>query len=187
MSDRQYLSEKHCACCGIRLDRLKKRQIQQVLSPALVESINFAKPTIAKRGNKIDNSLVEVKDLVCKRCISIANIYQPKETKTTNKRKRSLSIHRFFTANVKQHESNQENFSSEEKIETIRLNIPRASSSHSCCVIWKSSKELKNIPKEACLDAFTRNNILISKGLDAINIYKIVLFKLRYFYRISLL
>ena len=123
MSDRQYLSEKHCACCGIRFDRLKKRQIQQVSSLALIENINFAKTTIAKRGNKVDNTLVEVKDLVCKRCISIANRYQTKETKTTNKRKRSLSIHRFFTGNVRQHESNQENLSNEEQIETIRLNI----------------------------------------------------------------
>ncbi len=147
MSDRQYLSEKHCACCGIRLDKLKKRQIQQVSSPALIENINFAKPTVAKIGNKVDNTLVEVKDLVCKRCISIANKYQPKETKTTNKRKRSLSIHRFFTGNVRQHESNQENLSNEEQIETIRLNIPRASSTHSLCVICKSSKELKNIPE----------------------------------------
>jgi hypothetical protein len=172
MSDKQCLREKHCACCGIRLDRLKKRQIQQVSSPALIENINFAKSTIANRGNKVDNALVEVNDLVCKKCISIANKYQPKETKTTNKRKRSLSIHRFFTGNVKQHESNQENFSSEEQIETIRLNIPRASSSHSSCVICKSSKELKNIPKEACLDAFIRNNIFIFKGLNATNIYK---------------
>ncbi len=51
MSDRQYLSEKHCACCGIRLDKLKKRQIKQVSSPALIENINFAKPTIAKIKN----------------------------------------------------------------------------------------------------------------------------------------
>ena len=187
MSDRQYLSEKHCACCGIRFDRLKKRQIQQVSSPVLIEKINFAKTIIAKRGNKVDNTLVEIKDLVCKRCISIANRYQPKETKTKNKRERSLSIHHFFTGNVKQHNANQENLSAEEQIETIRLNIPRARSSHSSCVICKSSKELKNVPKEAYLDTFTRNNILISKGLHTINIYKMVLFKLKYFHRISLL
>jgi hypothetical protein len=130
MSDKQCLREKHCACCGIRLDRLKKRQIQQVSSPALIENINFAKSNIAKRGNKVDNTLVEVKDLVCKRCICIANRYQPKETEKTNERKRSLSIHRFFTGNVKQHKSNEETLYDEEQIETIRLNIPRASSTH---------------------------------------------------------
>jgi hypothetical protein len=171
MSDKQYLNEKHCACCGIRLNKLKKGQIQQVSSPALIENINFAKSAIAKRGNKVDDTLVEVKDLVCKRCISFANKYQPKETKTTSKRKRTSSIHRFFTGNVRQYESNQENLSDKEQIETIRLNIPRASSSHSQCVICKSSKELKNIPKEACFDAFIRNNIFISKGLDVIIIF----------------
>jgi len=172
MSDRKYLSEKHCACCGIRLDKLKKRQIQQVSSIALIDNINFVKPVIAKKGNKVDNTLIENNDLVCKRCISIVNRYQLKERKTTNKGMRSLLIHRFFIGNVRQYASNQENLSNEEKTETISLNIPRASSTHSWCIICKSSKELKNIPKEACLDAFIRNNILISKGLYAVNIYK---------------
>jgi hypothetical protein len=174
MSDRKYLSEKHCTCCGIRLDKLKKRQVQQVSSPALIDNINFAKPAIEKRGNKIDNISVKTNDLVCKRCISIANTYQPKEKKTTIKRKRSMSIHRYFTENVRQYESNLGNLPNEEQIETVRLNIPRASSSHRWCVICKSSEELKNIPKEACLDAFIKDNILISKGLDAINTYKMV-------------
>ena len=83
MSNRKYLSDKHCACCGIRLDKLKKRQIQQVSSIALIGNINFAKPVIAKKGNKVDdNTLIENNDLVFKRCISksIVNSWIRQET-----------------------------------------------------------------------------------------------------------
>ena len=54
MSGKIYLREKQCACCYIRLDKLKKRKIRAVKSQELLDKLNAAKRTILeKRINQL--------------------------------------------------------------------------------------------------------------------------------------
>ena len=74
MSGKNYLREKQCACCYIRLDQLKKGEIRAVKSQELLDKLNAAKRTILEQKNKpINENVIQTDDLVCKNCINFAN------------------------------------------------------------------------------------------------------------------
>lgn len=86
ISHKEYLCNQKCKCCGTGLDKLKKADIRQLTSLELVDKLNSVKPTIItrnqsdpkkKKSDKIFHTLqrsnIELRDLVCKTCISYAN------------------------------------------------------------------------------------------------------------------
>ena len=97
MLSKRYLSEKECKCCFTRLSAFKKGDIREISSLNTLRKLNQARKKIRSRScarkNKIDDdSLIELNDFVCKRCISYANYEDIKLVKS--KRMRALSPER---------------------------------------------------------------------------------------------
>jgi hypothetical protein len=132
MSNKEYLSEKHCPCCYLRLNKLKKSEIRAVSSEALLEKLNAARNNILVKANKlIDENVVRSGDLVCKRCITFAIRFKiPSSSKQP--KHRQLSVHRFFRdtystastsrdADFQHHSSSRESDSSEQSMYEAEL------------------------------------------------------------------
>lgn len=170
MADREYLSKKHCKCCGIRLDRVKKSQIRQVRDHDLISRLNETKKTIVPRRNNCDNSsTIECEDLVCIRCIALANSQHSR----IEKRKRSLSKPREGMQIQKVVPPVNENSN-----DSIVLNIPRTSFTHSRCVICSNGGKMMTVPSEAYIDTFITSNIIIPKGLIRLNSLIFILYSI---------
>ena len=174
MSNKAFLSRKSCSSCSIRLDKIKKRDIRTISSEELLNKLNAYKLSVQTQKDIPDDSIIKAGDLVCMKCITNANRSTPNE-EHSRKRKRSLSVHRFFRDTqeiVGTTSNNIEEIEPEEmQIETIRVEIPRTKSSHITCVVCSSKKKLMTVPAEAYTDAYIRNNILIPKGKYKINFY----------------
>lgn len=94
MSSKQYLRNKYCSCCKDRLEKIPKREIQEVSSYALLKKINDARNTILYDKNKsIDEYVVQSGDLVCKNCINKSNKFHEKPT---NRKRQRLSVHHLY-------------------------------------------------------------------------------------------
>ena len=83
---------EECKCCFTNLRKIKSCDIRAVSSLDIVRKLNETRKKIRSRsrGQKSnDETLIELSDLVCKRCISYANYDTSKLVKT--KRMRVLS------------------------------------------------------------------------------------------------
>jgi hypothetical protein len=159
-------------CCGIGFKKVKKSEIRQISSQDLVNKLNYSKPSIVslhqsnartkKSYEEIDsllNTNVELRDLVCKKCISYAN-YQNTKLLKSNKRRRTER------SQVSRVETIVTSPQLEYEEQTIELNIPHTASTHSRCIICTNSKKIINIPKEAYFDTFVKSRIVIPKGMS---------------------
>jgi hypothetical protein len=153
---------EECKCCFTNLSKIKSCDIRAVSSLDIVRKLNETRKKIRSRsrGQKSnDETLIELNDLVCKRCISYANYDTSKLVKT--KRMRVLSPERELRA-----ESIQVVERNEMDADSIELNIPRTASTHSRCVICSNSGKMVCVPKEAYFDTFINSNIIIPKGMS---------------------
>jgi hypothetical protein len=136
-----------------------------------VNKLNYSKPSIVslhqsnartkKSYEEIDsllNTNVELRDLVCKKCISYAN-YQNTKLLKSNKRRRTER------SQVSRVETIVTSPQLEYEEQTIELNIPHTASTHSR-IICTNSKKIINIPKEAYFDTFVKSRIDIPKGMS---------------------
>jgi len=169
MSSKVHLKDKHCTCCNIRLDKVKKAAFHAVSSQHLVEKLNSAKSTILVNKKKpIDNNVIQTGDFVCESCIAFSNRFANSTKKKTNRR---LTVHCLYrehseASTSREHDSTKENIYANEPeipIEKITVNIPRIHAMHSCCVVCKRRGSLITVPDDAILDVYINRNILIPK------------------------
>lgn len=154
MADKEYLSQKWCKCCGIRLDKVKKSNIRQVTDRDLIRRLNETKKDITPRRKSVcDNTTIEAKDLICKNCITKAN------SDSKVKRCRSAPPERVPTDTIAGH-------TAELTTDSIELNIPRTSSTHSRCIICTNIANIISVPNDAYFDTFLRSNVIIPKGMS---------------------
>lgn len=104
MSNKEYLSVKNCACCHIRLDKVKKSEIQAVGSEDLLDKLNAARCAILVKKNKpIDDNVVQRGDLTCKSCVTLANRFK---IPTLTKQRKYLQLSRYHRTSREDDQAN---------------------------------------------------------------------------------
>jgi hypothetical protein len=150
MSELMYMRYKNCACCGVRLDTSKLRDIRKIKDNDAAFKFNTVKPLILSAKNRaFNNDNVKTNDFVCGYCRRFADHHFRQTLSpaaTSIYPSLPISTHDTpTTSNENVHNividppmpSTSSGIADQDNIQKIKVNIPRAINSNNCIICKK--------------------------------------------------